>query len=337
MRPTIRDVAQRLNVSITTVSRALDGYADVSSKTRTLVVQAAREMGYSPNRAARQLRRQRTDTIGFIIPASGTGFADPFFSEFIAGLGDEAAERNYDLLVTTAPPDSPEEKALYQRWEQSHKVDGIIVNRVFMNDWRLDYLAQRAIPHVSLERSPSHVDFTGIEVDSYHGVMELMENLTGRGHRRIAYIGGDPRLKIDHDRYSGYLSGLLAASMTPDHELVVRTELTPQGGYLAAGQLFCRDDAPTALVCLNDQIAMGAMHAAHERGLTIGRDVAIAGFDGIADSAHTEPPLTTLSQPVYTIARRLIAMLMALIKGEELAERQVKITPTLIIRQSTGC
>jgi DNA-binding LacI/PurR family transcriptional regulator len=293
-------------------------------------------MGYSPNRAARQLRRQRTDTIGYIIPAANTGFADPFFSEFIAGLGDEAAAHHYDLLVTTAPPASPEERALYQRWVQSNKVDGIVVNRVYFDDWRLSYLDQHAIPHVSLERSPSHANFTGVEVDSYHGIAQLMDYLIKQGHRRIAYIGGNPELKIDHDRYGGYLAGLRAASITPDLALVTHADLTPQGGYQAAGELLDLAVTPTALVCINDQIAIGAMHAAHERGFTIGQDIAVSGFDGVADAAYTQPPLTTLGQPVYAIARQLIAMLMALINGKELAERQVKVQPTLIIRQSTG-
>jgi LacI family transcriptional regulator len=102
MRPTIRNVAKKLNLSITTVSRALDGYDDVAERTRKLVIETAHEMGYAPNRAARQLRRQQTDTIGYIIPSNSAGFADPFFSEFIAGLGDEASVHNYDLLVTTA-------------------------------------------------------------------------------------------------------------------------------------------------------------------------------------------------------------------------------------------
>ena len=100
MRPTIRDVAKKLNLSITTVSRAMDGYDDVAEQTRQLVVDTARKLGYTPNRAARQLRRQKTETIGFILPAGAQHFSEPFFTEFIAGLGSELASRNYDLLVS---------------------------------------------------------------------------------------------------------------------------------------------------------------------------------------------------------------------------------------------
>lgn len=335
MRPTIRDVARQLNLSITTVSRALDGYDDVASSTRKLVIQTAREMGYFPNRAARQLRRMRTDTIGYIIPMVSSGFADPFFSEFIAGLGDEASINNYDLLVTTAAPASPEEKALYQRWVQSGKVDGVIINRVRLSDWRLNYLAEQNIPHVCLERSPSQAQFIGIEVDAWGGMMELTDHLINLGHSRIAYIGGNLELKIDHDRYSGYLAGLRAASIVPDPALVIHTDLTSEGGFQAASRLLNLAIPPTAIVCMNDLMAIGAMHAVHQSGMKVGRDIAIAGFDGIADAAHVQPPLTTLDQPVYKIARQLVAMLLALIHGEPLGEQQVKIQPELLIRAST--
>ncbi len=336
MSTTIRDVAQHLHLSITTVSRALDGYDDVAVETRQLVVKTAQKMGYVPNRAARQLRRQRTETIGYILPAESTGFTDLFFSEFIAGLSDEAALGRYDLLVASAAPDSKAEKELYERWVQGGKVDGIIINRVRLSDWRLHFLSRQHVPHVSLERSISQRDFVGIEVDSLSGMLELMAHLVGRGHRRIAYTGGVSDLKIDHDRFAGYQAGLEAAGIGSDLELIVRSDMTSEGGYRAAQYLLDLANRPTAIVCINDLTAIGAMHAAHERGLVIGRELAVAGFDGIADAAHTEPPLTTLEQPVYTVARQLTHMLLAVILGNPLENKQVKIQPKLIIRSSTG-
>src|SRR5688572_5948405 len=115
MRPTIRDVAKKLNLSITTVSRALDGYSDVAPQTRELVTKTASKMGYFPNRAARQLRRQKADTIGFVIPSISKRFDEPFFPEFISGLGEESSGQNFDLLVTNATTDDGE-RDLYHRW-----------------------------------------------------------------------------------------------------------------------------------------------------------------------------------------------------------------------------
>ncbi len=333
---TIKDVARVLNLSITTVSRALDGYDDVAQGTRELVVRTARELGYTPNRAARQLRRQRSETIGYILPTEKPQFADAFYSEFIAGLGDMAAASNFDLLVSAAPPDTEAERALYERWVQGRKVDGIVLNRTRLRDWRVQYLSAQKIPFVALERSLLPVEFIGVEADSYQGFLELLAYLTTQGHSRIAYIGASPELKLEHDRQNGYLAGLNAASIVPNPALIVRADLTPEGGYQAARHLLNLSQPPTAIVCVNDLTAIGAMHAAHESGLKVGRDIAIAGFDGIADSAHTQPPLTTLDQPVYTIARQLVSMLLALINHEPLEVRQVKIEPKLLIRESTG-
>lgn len=336
MPATIRDVAKRLSLSITTVSRALDGYEDVAVSTRKLVIKTAQKMGYVPNRAARQLRRQRTDTLGYILPAASTGFADPFFSEFIAGLSDEAVAHKFDLLVSASPSDSRAEKILYKRWVQGAKIDGIVINRVRLSDWRVKYLAKQNTPHVALERSLAQPNFIGVEVDSYGGFIRLVEYLVKKGHRRISYLGGIPEFKIDYDRQRGYLDGLKASGIKSDKVLITHGDLTSEGGYQAANHLLELPSPPTAIVCVNDQTAIGVMHAAHEHGLTVGRDIAIAGFDGLADAAHTEPPLTTLDQPVYSIARQLAKMLMSIIAGETLAETQVKILPKLLIRESTG-
>ncbi len=336
MPVSIRDVAKALNLSITTVSRALDGYDDVAAETRQRVIATAQEMGYTPNRAARQLRRQRTDTLGYILPSEGTGFADPFFTEFIAGLGDEASAQNYDLLVSTAPPGTAKEKALYHRWVQGGKVDGLVINRTRLSDWRLDFLVEQDIPHVALECSPAQQDFIGIQVDAVSGYLDLIAHLVNQGHSRIAYIGGDESLKIEHDRRAAYQNALRAHGILPSPELATRGNLSAEGGFAAASRLLDLHLPPTAIVCINDLTAIGAIHAIHERWLKVGRDVAVAGFDGIVDSAHTQPPLTTLDQPVYEIARQLVSMLLARINAQPLDKPQVIIQPRLLIRESTG-
>ena len=334
--PSVRDVAKRLNISITTVSRALDGYSDVAEETRQLVIKTAQEMGYVPNRAARQLRRRRSDTIGFIVPARAPQFADPFFSEFIAGLGDEATSHNLDMLVSTAAPNSDLERQGYERWVHGGKVDGLVLNRMRLHDWRVQYLAKTDLPFVSLERSLDRSDHASVEVDSVAGFKLLMAYLTGKGHQRIAYLGGPKELKIQMDRLEGYKKGLTAAGIAYDPILVVEGDTTRGGGYQAAQQLFALPLPPTAITCINDLSAIGVLHAASERGLVVGQDLAVAGFDGIADTEHTSPPLTTLNQPLYEIARDLVKMLVTLIQNQPLEERRVRLQPDLLIRKSTG-
>jgi DNA-binding LacI/PurR family transcriptional regulator len=334
--PSIRDVARRLNISITTVSRALDGYSDVAEGTRQLVIKTAQKMGYVPNRAARQLRRQRSDSVGYILPAWGPQFADPFFSEFIAGLGDEATSHDLDLLVSTAAPNSDPERQSYERWVHGRKVDGLVLNRMRLHDWRVQYLAQCDVPFVSLESTLDKSDHPSVEVDSLAGFKILMAYLIGKGHQRIAYIGGPRELKIQADRFDGYKKGLAAAGIAFDPELVLEGDTTRGGGYQLAQQLLALKPPPTAIACINDLTAIGVLHAASERGLMVGRDLAVAGFDGIAEAEHTSPPLTTLNQPLYEIARNLVKMLVSLIQDQPLGERRVHLRPELLIRESTG-
>jgi LacI family transcriptional regulator len=335
MPVTIRDVAHHLNLSITTVSRALDGYEDVAEETRQLVIRAAHEMGYVPNRAARQLRRRRSDAIGYILPADTPRFSDPFFAEFLAGLGDEASACGFDLLVSTAPPGSPAEQQAYESWTHSRKVDGMILNRMHLSDWRVQYLAKVQFPFVTQERSLDPYEYPSVEVDGRRWFRVLIEHLVSLGHQRIAYIGASPDLKIQADRFAGYNDGLTAHGLNLDADLIVEGDLTTEGGYRAAGQLFALPRPPTAITCVDDMTAIGVLHAAREQGRLVGQDLAVAGFDGIEGFEHTQPPLTTVNQPVYQIARRLVQMLALQIARKPLAEKRVQIEPVLEIRQST--
>jgi LacI family transcriptional regulator len=333
---TIHQVAKKLKLSITTVSRALDGYDDVAAKTRQRVIHTARAMGYVPSRAARQLRRQRAEAIGYILPTSGSHFTDPFFSEFIAGLGDEATSSNFDLLVSTAAPDTAAERQVYARWVQSRLVDGIVVNRMRLRDWRARYLVKNGFPFVAHGHTLLSFKFPYIEIDSRSGFENLVKHLVDRGHRRIAYIGAPPHLTLQADRLAGYQNGLSTAQIGFDEALIAEGDLTRTGGYQAALRLLDLAQPPTAIIGANDLTAAGAMRAVHERGLVVGRDVAVAGYDGTDDSEHMQPPLTTLKQPVYEIARRLVRMLVAGIEGKVLVEEQLILQPELIIRESTG-
>lgn len=335
MTITIRDVANRLNLSITTVSRALDGYDDVAEETRRLIIRTAHEMGYVPNQAARQLRRRRSDTIGYILPADTPRFADPFFAEFIAGLGVEAYAHGFDLLVSTAPPGSEIERQAYERWVHGRKVDGMVLNRLFLRDWRVQYLAQIEFPFVTLERSLDAFDYPSVEVNGRLWFKRLIDHLVSLGHRRIAYIGAGSELKIQADRFEGYRDGLESHGIVFDAGLAAEGDLTSEGGYRACVRLLGLPEPPTAIACVDDMTAMGALHAARELGRTVGRELAIAGFDGIEGFEHTQPPLTTINQPVYQIARRLVQMLAAQIAGKPLEEKLVQIEPRLEIRQST--
>jgi LacI family transcriptional regulator len=335
MPVTIRDVAKHLQLSITTVSRALDGYDDVAEETRERVIRASRELGYVPSRAARELRRKRTDAIGFIMPTSQPRFADPFFAEFIAGLGDEAATRHFDLLVSSAPPNHETERMAYERWVQSRRVDGIVLTWMRLSDWRVRYLSKGKFPFVAYGHPKGPMEVPYIGVDGTAGMRKLVAHLVERGHRRIAFVSAPPDLIIQADRYAGYRDGLAEANIDWDESLTVEGDLTRAGGYQAGQQLLALPNRPTAIIGINDLTAIGVMRAASEVGLVVGPDLAVAGFDGLEDAAQTDPPLTTLNQPVYDIARRVVGMLLKIVGGEALAEPHLLLQPELIVRQST--
>ncbi len=335
MNITIRDVAKKLNLSITTVSRALDGYEEVAQNTRQLVVKTAQEMGYIPNQAARQLRRRRTDTIGYILPTDKPRFSDPFFAEFTAGLGDETSANGYDLLVSTAPPGSQIEQQAYEKWVHGRRVDGIVLNRIHLIDWRVQYLAQAQFPLVTLERSLDAYSYPAMGMNGQYWFRVLIDHLVSLGHQRIAYIGASPSLIIQADRFLGYQEGLRLHGLAFDANLVVEGDLTSEGGYRAGERLLELADPPSAITCVDDMTAIGVLHAARDLGRIVGQDLAVAGFDGIEGFEHTQPPLTTINQPVYRIARRLVQMLISQISGKPLVENQLQIDPVLEIRQST--
>jgi LacI family transcriptional regulator, galactose operon repressor len=336
MTVSIRDVARHLNLSITTVSRALNNYEDVSEDTRQRVIQAAVELGYTPNRAARQLRHKYSDTIGYILPAAAPRFLDPFFAEFIAGLGDETSKHGLDLLVSTAPSASQAEQHAYEKWLHGHKVDGIVLNRMHLKDWRVEYLAKNKFPFVTLERSLDPYDYPSVEINGRVWFKSLIDHLVSLGHQRIAYIGADPELKIQADRFAGYRDGLRSHGITEDAELVVEGDLSSEGGFRAGKRLLSLSNPPTAITCIDDMTAIGALHAAREMGWIVGQNLAVTGFDGIEGFKHMQPPLTTIDQPVYLIACRLVQMLVDHIAGNASEEEHVQIEPVLEIRQSTA-
>ena len=334
MRPTIRDVAKKLNLSITTVSRALDGYDDVAQQTRELVTKTANKMGYAPNRAARQLRRQQAETIGFIIPSISKRFDESFFAEFIAGIGEELSSNNFDLLVANATTDEGE-RDLYHRWVNSRKVDGFILNRIRKHDWRVNYLSQWNIPFVALGKSQDRINYPCIRIDGTDAYLDLIRHIQGNGFSRFAFIGG-PNDLIDHiERLKWFKSALGKCGLQVDPNRIISTDMSSTAGYEAAAALLSGSSPPNAVFCVSDETAFGVLHAAHEQGLTIGTDIAVVGFDGVQDAKHSEPPLTTLDIPIFDIAQQLVAMLLKTIAGESV-DTPVFIKPALLFRASAG-
>lgn len=331
---TLKDIARETGKSVTTVSRALNGYDDVSLETKTLVLRVAGELGYTPNTLAQRLQKKRTDTIGLIIPTFGPRFSDPFFSEILAGIGNRAARFGYDLLVSTHAP-GEDELIAYRAAIHSRRVDGFILVRTRQRDARVDCLQEANFPFVAFGRVVDDLDFPFVDEDGTHGMRQVVRHLVSQGHKRIACIAPSPELMFAQYRLQGFRDGLAEAGLLVEDALIVAGDLTQRGGYEQAVKLFDLPILPTAIAACNDLMAFGAMSAAQDRGLVVGRDLAVTGFDDIPMAEYAYPPLTTVHQPIYQIGGMVCEMLIRLIQKEILDEKHVLMKPDLVVRQSS--
>ncbi len=337
MQITLKDIAKASGYSITTVSRALAGYTDVNEDTRRRITEIADLLGYQPNLLARQLRTQRTRTLGLIIPSADNSISNEFFSQLLLGIGDAASRAGYDLLVSAHTPGEPE-MAAYRRIVEGNRVDGVILARTRQQDPRIAYLQRLNHPFVVNGRSaPGEAsDFPYIDVDSQNGIASVMHHLIELGHERIGLILPPPEMAFTEYRHMGYRDGLAAADFPYRADYVVHGDLQRVGGFQQTHALLDAHPELTAIVASNDLMALGAMQAAQERGLEVGVDLSITGFDDIPVAEYTHPSLTTVHQPIYEIGRRLADLLSSLINGETHDQMQMLLTGTLTIRASTG-
>ncbi len=335
MAVTIKDIARRVGKSITTVSRALGGYDDVSPETRKLVLQVAQELGYEPNITARQLQKRRTDTIALILPPIKPRFSDPFFSEFSSGIVEEISKHSLDLLVTTQTS-TEDEIALYSRYIRSRRVDGFIVVRTRRQDPRIELLREYNYPFVAFGRVEGDIDFPFIDEDGELGIRKIVYHLIELGHTRLACIAEPLHFTKSYHRVQGFCQALEEHGLHFDNGCIVEGGFRQSSGQSIGRQLLEKANPPTAIVAVNDLLALGAMRAAQEQGLVVGEDVSITGFDDIVLAEYAHPPLTTIHQPAHQIGTMICQMLVKLINREEFEEKQIILEPDLLVRKSTG-
>lgn len=337
MQVTLKDIAQKSGYSVTTVSRALAGYSDVNEHTRQQIAEIAHTLGYQPNLLARQFRSQRTHTLGLIIPAHDYTFSTGFFSQLMVGIGDAASVEHYDLLISAQEP-GDDEMAAYRRMVGGNRVDGMILARTRQNDARIQYLQEQEHPFVVSGRgAPGEAsDYPHIDVDSQMGIRSVVQHFVELGHRDIGLILPPAEIAFTGYRHEGYREGLAEAGIPYQPDYVLNGDLWWSGGYQGTQSLLDRDPYLTAIVACNDLMALGAMSAVQGRGLQVGRDVAVAGFDDIPAAEYVYPPLTTVHQPIYEIGQRLVKMLMSIIAGAPPQDTQILLPSKLVVRASSG-
>jgi len=332
-RPTSADVAARAGVSRTTVSFVLNGRVDtqIPRTTWRRVEEAARELGYHPHEAARQLAGGSSLTLGVVLRQSPDQVAaDALLSETLWGLAQAARQGGYRVLIEPIAPGA----GTYADLLRSHRTDGLVVSGPRADDHELAGLVRDGFPIV-LQGSRADLDAPSVDVDNQAGARTAVEHLIGLGHSLIGCITNAPlAYTAASQRLAGYQDALEAANLESDERLIVEGSFDASSGHDAMGLLLSRAK-PTAVFVASDVVAFGAMRALREAGRRVPSDISIVGFDDIPLAEHFDPPLTTVRLPAHALGAAVGQALMDRVAGRPVAPRTLLPTE-LIVRDSTS-
>lgn len=313
----LKELSNFLGISQTTVSRALNGYPEVSEKTRQRVIAAAKAKNYSPNTRAQGLAMGHSRCIGHVIPVRDSGeMVNPIFGDFMAGAADTYARHGYEMVLTRV--DEQSEADTYRTLKARGSIDGVVLHAPRMNDPRLPLLNEIGLPFVVHGRSSgSDTPYSWLDVNNRHAFEQMTQYLVGLGHRRIALINGTEELDFAMRRRQGFEAALQAAGLAVDPALMGSSEMTEGNGYAKAAAMLDGPAAPTAFVVSSIICALGVRRAVEERGLRLGRDISIATFDDCLSylrNGTDKPIFTAMQSSVRDAGNALAEMLIARIK-----------------------
>ncbi|WP_182112234.1 MULTISPECIES: LacI family DNA-binding transcriptional regulator [unclassified Actinotalea] len=339
VRASIGDVARQAGVSLGTVSNVLNRPERVSPTTREKVQAAIEELSFVPNGSARQLRAGTITTVGAVL----LDIANPFFTEVARGVEDRLAQDDHMLMLASSDED-PAREARYLRLFEEHGVLGLLVTPATADVDHLLDLHARGVEVVLLDRPSPSPELASVAVDDVAGGAMAVEHLLDLGHRRIAFINGPASIRQCVDRRAGAVAALEDAGLDPAEALVEVTVpfLNAEGGERGANQLLAQAggrDRPTALFCVNDLTALGAMRTLRwVHGLDIPRDIAVVGYDDVDFASMLTTPLTSVRQPTRRLGSVAADLLLRSRAGEPApdAQRQVLFQPELVVRASSG-
>ncbi|RME64519.1 MAG: LacI family transcriptional regulator [Caldilineae bacterium] len=335
---TIRDVADRAQVHPSTVSRVFSGNAQISEATRQRVLEAARALNFQPNAIARSLSVQRTQTIGIVVPHVFEGyFADSFFPQLMAGLLEVTYVQGYRLLVSGCNGYTDE---IVQALDilATRQADGIIVTSSRLDVDTVGQLLEHNTPFVLIGHPPvHHGQVAWVDADNREATRQVIQHLLGLGHRRIAYVGGDPDNSVVKERLEGYRDAMQAAGIEVAPTWIDYGYFSEDGGYQAVARTRRIPElAPTAYYAGNDLMAVGIIQGLREIGLRIPEDVSVIGTNDSPEAAHLTPPLTSLRVPYRAIAATATEMLIQAIEAGEHPTGHALLPCELIVRESAG-
>jgi len=334
MNPTIKDVAKRAGVSLSTVSLVLNHKKNVSEETVKKVQQAIEELNYHPRRSAQGLASKKSGNIGFILTSDHFSHAEPFYTKIFLGSEIEARKYNYYIILTTI--EHKFDKKSIPRFLLERNVDGIILaGRV--PDKLVSHIQQLKLPMLFIDYFPANGSYPAVLIDNIAGAKQAVKHLIKKGHRQIAFVGGDISHPSIQERFLGYKQALEEAKIPFNEDLVIIDEDYPgdKNGYSALGKLRKRKVFFTALFAANDAMAFGCMRCMKEKGVKVPEQIALVGFDDVDVSWQMEPQLTTIKVNKEDMGALAVKNMVDLISSNKKSLGKILVPVELVIRSSS--
>jgi LacI family transcriptional regulator len=330
-RVTLEDVSREAGVSLSTVSKVLNGRTDVSAATRHHVEQAMKDLGYQARGDSHGPRQRRTL---LMVLADGI---NAYSAEVLEGAMDQAQRLGLTLAVTRAPsPSQVDPEALLQEVAAEGHLGVIIVTPDFTDD-QIAYLARRRLPMAMIDPfDPVHDQGVSVGTTNWAGGLTATQYLLDQGHRRIGCVGGPERSVQARARLDGYHAALDRAGVSRDDDLTAFGEFRFDAGHQLGHRLLALASPPTAIFATSDPSALGVMAAARERGLAIPTDLSVVGFDDTISARWAVPPLTTIRQPMPEMGRSAVRLVVAQANGDPLQSRRLELATELVIRSTVA-
>lgn len=329
----MRLIAEELGVSVSLVSRALSGKADqfrISKNTEQAILKAAKHYNYSPNRVARGLRLKRTNTLGLIVP----NISNFFFSSIARRIERSARERGYSIILADSQDDEAVERKSVTILQES-MADGIIIAPCGMKCDHLVSVAAGNYPIICVDGYFPDTDLPYVISDHRGGALIATRHLLENGHRQIALIQGYPEIQVSFDRLAGFRAAFEEFGLDLNAEYIIGEQFTYESGYAAAEELLSRSDPPTGMFAVNNEIALGALHAIEDRGLSVPADISVVAFDDLPWMPHLRIPLTTIAQDYEQLGSKVVHLLDAQIKGQTEHQGAGMTVPTYLVERGS--
>ncbi|SEO53385.1 LacI family DNA-binding transcriptional regulator [Paenibacillus sp. OV219] len=330
MQPKIKDVARLAGVSVTTVSRVLNGEKYVKDDLKQRVYVAIEELGYAPSQIARSLVRNKTNLIGVIVP----DITSSFYATILSSIEEAASANDYNLLVCNISENIDKEHK-YLNVFQEMRVEGIIIMHEKINEDIRNLIQKMKIPVIFSSVKPMEQEFVSVIVDDYKAAYDATNYLIGLGHESIGFIGGDMRdITSGQNRYSGYRNALTNSGIKIIHEHIRFGDYKVKSGYEQMKALLRVKQPLTAVFAVSDDMAVGAMNCIRDNGLRVPEDISVMGFDGSQLTELTRPTLTSMEQPIHEMGKVTMRVLLSQVETGEVPTSDIILEHRLVARDS---